>query len=416
MRIIAIVVLLASVWAVGLAAPSAAAADCSFTLGFKALHDMIPSIVGDCKVNEHHNPDNGDGLQETTGGLLVWRKADNWTAFTDGYHTWINGPEGLQERLNTDRFPWEQGSTGPTWQIVATWQVPQGRRVSVAPSSVAAAPDGTFYIVDGSGRQVDKISARGEVLKSWGGPGSGPGQFIEPYGIAVDSANNVYVGDDASGRIQVFSPDGQWITQWGISPDGTIPDTSRVDLEHRGQAYPSAMTVDSNRNVLMTNAFSRPALLQKFSPNGRLLWQKNPPDNPNEQKFGQYWESQGVAVDASGNVYITDETNDRVLKFSPDGSFLSSWGTLGSGPGQFNFPEGIALDGDGNVYVADNFNNRIQELSANGQPLGQWGTGGHGGPGQLSHPTQISIDRDGNLLVLDWGNERIQKLQIAHSR
>ncbi|HVA23549.1 MAG TPA: hypothetical protein VMW62_04075, partial [Chloroflexota bacterium] len=46
-------------------------------------------------------------MQHTTGGLLAWRKSDNWTAFTDGYHTWVNGPMGIQERLNTDRFPFE---------------------------------------------------------------------------------------------------------------------------------------------------------------------------------------------------------------------------------------------------------------------------------------------------------------------
>jgi hypothetical protein len=94
----------------------ATAADCQFVLGFKALHDLIPAIVGTCLVDEHHNPTNGDGLQETTGpvggggtGLLVWRKADNWTAYTDGFHTWINGPVGLQERQNTQCYPWEAG-------------------------------------------------------------------------------------------------------------------------------------------------------------------------------------------------------------------------------------------------------------------------------------------------------------------
>jgi hypothetical protein len=80
---------------------------CVFSLGFKTLHDMIPDVVGSCLENEHHNPENGDGLQRTTGGLLVWRKADNWTAFTDGTTTWINGPLGLQSRPNGDRFPWE---------------------------------------------------------------------------------------------------------------------------------------------------------------------------------------------------------------------------------------------------------------------------------------------------------------------
>ena len=95
-------------------APTTASADaCQFVLGFKLIHDMIPAIVGDCTVDEHHNPNNGDGLQETTGptgkgGLLVWRKTDNWTAYTDGYWTWVNGPNGLQKRLNTERFSWEK--------------------------------------------------------------------------------------------------------------------------------------------------------------------------------------------------------------------------------------------------------------------------------------------------------------------
>ncbi|HZQ97199.1 MAG TPA: hypothetical protein VFC93_00125 [Chloroflexota bacterium] len=87
--------------------PRAAAAGCTFQLGFRALHDLIPHVVGDCRADEHHDPATGDGLQETTGGLLVWRKADNFTAFTDGYRTWVNGPFGLQTRLNTERFPWE---------------------------------------------------------------------------------------------------------------------------------------------------------------------------------------------------------------------------------------------------------------------------------------------------------------------
>lgn len=81
--------------------------NCVFVLGFSALHDLIPDVVGSCLSDEQHNPSNGDALQQTTGGLLVWRKVDNWTAFTDGYHTWINGPNGLAERLNTQRFSWE---------------------------------------------------------------------------------------------------------------------------------------------------------------------------------------------------------------------------------------------------------------------------------------------------------------------
>jgi hypothetical protein len=97
--------------AASLASPAAtvqAASGCQFVLGFATLAGMIPQQVGTCGDNESHNPANGDALQHTsTGGLLVWRKSDNWTAFTDGFRTWINGPNGLQERLNSQRFPWE---------------------------------------------------------------------------------------------------------------------------------------------------------------------------------------------------------------------------------------------------------------------------------------------------------------------
>ncbi|MCY4438155.1 MAG: hypothetical protein OXE05_12575 [Chloroflexi bacterium] len=84
-----------------------ASSHCEFRLGFATLRDLIGhGIVGECLENEHYN-DIGDSNQHTTGGLLAWRKADNRTAFTDGYRTWINGPNGLVQRLNTERFEWE---------------------------------------------------------------------------------------------------------------------------------------------------------------------------------------------------------------------------------------------------------------------------------------------------------------------
>ena len=88
----------------------APAAECQFILGFATLKALIdaaegPEKVGDCLENERFNPQNGEARQHTTSGLLVWRKADNWTAFTDGYRTWANGPHGLQSRLNTEGVP-----------------------------------------------------------------------------------------------------------------------------------------------------------------------------------------------------------------------------------------------------------------------------------------------------------------------
>ena len=89
---------------------AAAAADCKFVLGFKALHAMIPDTVGACLENEQHHPGKGVTLQRTKNGLLVWQKASNHTAFTDGHRTWVSGPLGLQQRLNTERFDWERAA------------------------------------------------------------------------------------------------------------------------------------------------------------------------------------------------------------------------------------------------------------------------------------------------------------------
>ncbi|GEM_PF-6942396 len=77
-----------------------------FKLGFKALADQIPDVVGTPLENERWGS-NGDSLQQTTTGLMAWRKADNWTAFTNGAMTWINGPAGVQARPNDQRFDWE---------------------------------------------------------------------------------------------------------------------------------------------------------------------------------------------------------------------------------------------------------------------------------------------------------------------
>jgi len=91
------------------APPVEAQESCSFVLGFKAIHDLIPEVVGNCLEDQRTDPENGDVLQQTTNGLLVWHRADNWTAFTDGSTTWVNGPAGLQSRPDGERFAWEAG-------------------------------------------------------------------------------------------------------------------------------------------------------------------------------------------------------------------------------------------------------------------------------------------------------------------
>ena len=108
-----LVALLVAGMLVALATPAAATGDCDFVLGFATLKSLIdsaegPDTVGACLENEQFHPIEQEARQQTTGGLMVWRKVDNWTGFTDGQRTWIHGPEGLQSRLNSELLDWER--------------------------------------------------------------------------------------------------------------------------------------------------------------------------------------------------------------------------------------------------------------------------------------------------------------------
>jgi glucose/arabinose dehydrogenase len=142
----------------------AQATGCQYVLGFLALHQLIPTVMGDCVDNEMPAP-NGDSLQHTTNGLAVYRKADNWTAFTDGNRTWINGPSGLQQRLNTQRFSWEADAGAPGTTVIAGGGSfnPAGVALRLEPYVRGlSAPLLLTYAPDGSGRQY-VVEKRGTI-------------------------------------------------------------------------------------------------------------------------------------------------------------------------------------------------------------------------------------------------------------
>ncbi len=116
---------------------------------------------------------------------------------------------------------------------------------------------------------------------------------------------------------------------------------------------------------------------------------------------------QGLALDAHGDIYIADTNNNRIVKLSPKGKVLATWGKKGSKPGQFVKPWAVNLDRHGNIYVADTYNGRIQKLSPTGKALATWGSPGTA-PGELDLPDGIAVDASGNVYASDFGN-RIQK-------
>ena len=122
-----------------------------------------------------------------------------------------------------------------------------------------------------------------------------------------------------------------------------------------------SLTLDNNR-------------IQKFDPNGTFITMWGTFGSGN----GQFDGPDGIAVDDSGNVYVSDYGNNRIQKFDSEWHLHHQVGHLGSGNGQFNDPEGVAVDNSGNVYVADSDNNRIQKFDPNGTFITKWGTSGLG--------------------------------------
>ncbi|MGH9801788.1 MAG: hypothetical protein ACRD82_15610, partial [Blastocatellia bacterium] len=138
----------------------------------------------------------------------------------------------------------------------------------------------------------------------------------------------------------------------------------------------------------------------------------------------------GVAADATGNLYIADSANNRVRKVTPAGVILPFAGNGGLGSsgdgGQavdatFNQPQSVAVDSTGNVYISDTFNNRIRRVAPNGVITTVAGTGedsfgGDGGPAtqaRLNGPFQVAVDLAGNLYIADANNLRVRKVTIS---
>jgi sugar lactone lactonase YvrE len=121
---------------------------------------------------------------------------------------------------------------------------------------------------------------------------------------------------------------------------------------------------------------------------------------------GQFSQPRGIAVAQNGDVYVADSLNNRVQHFTSDGTFIGQWGGAGAGDGQFQSAYDVAIGPAGDVFAVDRNNHRVQRFTPAGAFVSKFGTVGSG-PGQLSHPSELAIDGAGNVYVADYDNHRI---------
>lgn len=171
-------------------------------------------------------------------------------------------------------------------------------------------------------------------------------------------------------------------------------------------AYPRGVAVDASGDIYVVDSWNN--RVQKFAPDSTFIM-KWGAEGSGE---GQFLFPADAAVDAAGNIYVTDSGNDRVQKFGPDAAFITAWGTSGTGPGEFNEPGGIAVGPSGDLYVVDCGNNRVQRFTQDGLFIAEWG--GYGtAPGMFDRPVGIAADGAGNIYVTECRNHRVQKFTAA---
>lgn len=150
--------------------------------------------------------------------------------------------------------------------------------------------------------------------------------------------------------------------------------------------------------------------IQRFSAEGELLqvWGSFGSVVNDTAQAGTFNEPWGIAVGPDGSVYVSDTWNYRIQKFTADGQFITMWGFSGQGESGSAFygPRGLAVDGKGNVYVADTGNKRIVVFDANGAFLTQFGSPGMD-LGQLDEPVGVALDAQGNVYITDTWNQRV---------
>jgi sugar lactone lactonase YvrE len=303
------------------------------------------------------------------------------------------------------------------------------------PIAVAVDTAGNLFITDEANRRIRKVSASGIITTvagngNWGISGDGgpaTSAMLTPFGIAVDSAGNLFIVDNNAYRIRKVSASGIITTVVGYGYSGFKGDggpATSAQLQN-----PFGLAVDSAGNLFIADTMNR--RIRKVS-SGIITTVVGNGMQGNGGDGGPATSAQlnypvGVAVDSTGNLFIADAWCPCIRKVSPSGIITTVAGNGSTGYGgdggpatsaQLQSPFGIAVDTAGNLFIADTDGHRIRQVSSSGIITTIAGTGisGYSGDGrsaasaQLYSPYGVAVDAAGNLFIADLYNDRVRKV------
>jgi PKD repeat protein len=247
----------------------------------------------------------------------------------------------------------------------------------------------------------------------------GLARFNHPYGLGVDAAGNLYAADRSNNVIRKIKPDGTVSTLAGSTSGPGYFDGLGAAARFTS---PAGVAADASGNVYVADGSFT---VRKIAPDGNVSTLAGSGVKSYANGAGtkaKFWDPQGVAIDAAGNVYVTDYEVVRKITAAGDVSTIAgSAGVPGSTDGtataRFNSPTGIAVDAAGIVYVADTQNSTVRRIDTSGNVTTLAGKAGYvgvadgtGANARFNHPTLLSVDGSGNVFVADSGNHTLRKI------
>ncbi len=255
------------------------------------------------------------------------------------------------------------------------------------PRAITVERLGTILVVDKAGR-IQRFSPDGEFLSFWRMPETTKGK---PVGLTVHADGRIFVADTHYHRVLVFDPNGNLVGHFGSRGDGDgefqLPTDVAIDDE--GFIYVS----EYNGNDRITKWSSNFEFIKAFG------------DTP---VFGKRLNRPAaLAIDRGGIIWVADACNHRIVRFTQDGKVIDAIGRRGRGLDEFRYPYDIDVREDGTVVVCEYGGDRLHWLSPDGESIGTWGSSGRR-LGELSGPWGAALGVDGRVYVVDSMNSRVQ--------